>query len=132
VGTPREIYSHPASRFVAEFMGVGNLWDGVVPDDGRSMQLPDIGTVRLAATAAPGAAVYGIRAERIKIGAIPGSNQMTGVLERTIYAGEIVTHRIRVGSSTIVHVTEPAHATVARDGEVTLSFSPHAGMVFPR
>jgi ABC-type Fe3+/spermidine/putrescine transport system ATPase subunit len=132
VGTPREIFSHPASRFVAEFMGVGNLWEGVVCRDGMIVEIAGLGVVRLAAAAAPGPAVFGVRAERIQIGAIPNLNQMTGVLERTIYAGEIVTHQVRSRSGTIIHVTEPAHGAVSREGEVTLSFPPDAGMVFPR
>ena len=131
-GTPREIFSHPASRFVAEFMGVGNLWDGVVLADGKTMQIAGIGVVRLAAAASPGLAVFGIRAERIQIGAISGLNQMTGVLECTIYAGEIVTYQVRSGTGTIIQVAEPAHGTASRAGEVTLSFPPDAGMVFSR
>ena len=32
VGTPREIYDRPASRFVADFIGAANVLDGVVED----------------------------------------------------------------------------------------------------
>ena len=38
IGTPREIYESPASRFVAEFVGESNLLDGVVaglPEPGK-------------------------------------------------------------------------------------------------
>jgi ABC-type Fe3+/spermidine/putrescine transport system ATPase subunit len=132
VGTPREIFSHPASRFVAEFMGVGNLWEGVVCAGGMTMQIAGIGVVRLAAAALPGPGVFGVRAERIQIGSIAGMNQIIGVLERTIYAGEIVTHQVRSGSGTIIQVAEPAHGAASREGEVTLSFPPDAGMVFLR
>jgi ABC-type Fe3+/spermidine/putrescine transport system ATPase subunit len=30
IGGPRELYDHPANRFVADFIGVNNLIDGVV------------------------------------------------------------------------------------------------------
>lgn len=132
VGTPQEVFGHPASRFVAEFMGVGNLWDGVVRNDGMTMEVAGIGVIRLAAAAQPGPAVLGVRAERFRFGAIPDMNQMTGMWEQTIYAGEIVTHRIRLGSATILQVTESAHGATAREGPVTLSFPTDAGMVFPR
>ncbi len=131
VGTPREIYDAPASRFVAEFMGVSNLWDGVVLDDGLTMEVPCIGLVRLARVAPPGPAVCGVRAERILVGSIPGMNQMSGILERTIYAGDIVSHSFRFGGVTKAQVTEPAHGAVAREGVVTLSLPPSACMVFP-
>jgi len=131
VGTPREIYERPANRFVAEFMGVSNLWDGIVRDGGITMDVPSVGTVRLAVAAAPGPAVLGVRAERILVGAIPDMNQMTGVPERTIYAGDMVTYTIRLVTGTIAHAAEPAHGAVPRENEVTLSFPPVACMVFP-
>ena len=28
VGTPREIYRRPSSRFVASFIGIANVWEG--------------------------------------------------------------------------------------------------------
>ena len=132
VGTPREIFDAPANRFVAEFMGVSNLWDGVVGTDGLTMAIAGVGVVRLAAAVSPGPAVFGLRAERIRFGAVAGLNQMTGLLERTIYAGEFVTHRIRLSPQTMLQVTEPAHGAMSREGEVTLSFPPDAGMVLPR
>lgn len=32
VGSPRDLYEYPRSRFAAEFLGVSNLWPGVVVD----------------------------------------------------------------------------------------------------
>jgi putrescine transport system ATP-binding protein len=131
VGTPREIYDAPANRFVAEFMGVSNLWDGVVLADCLTMDVPGIGSVRLARATSPGRAVLGVRAERILVGAIPGMNQITGASERTIYGGDTVTHTVRLGDVTRVQVTEPGHGGEAREGVVTLSFPPAACTVFP-
>lgn len=131
VGTPREIYDAPESQFVAEFMGVSNLWDGVVLADGLTMEVPCLGMVRLARTVSPGSAVLGVRAERILIGAIPGMNQMSGVLERTVYAGDTVTHTFRLDDAMKVQVAEPAHGAAAREGTVALSFPPSACMVVP-
>ena len=131
VGTPREIYDAPANRFVAEFMGVGNLWDGVVKPSGLTIELPSIGPIRLPAPASPGLAVLGLRAERIRIGAVPYMNQISGVPDRTVYAGDTVTHFIRLGVATIAQVTEPAFGATSLAGAVTLSFPRSACMVFP-
>jgi putrescine transport system ATP-binding protein len=130
VGTPREVYQSPASRFVAEFMGVGNLWHGIVQNDGLSITL-GFATIRLARRGIPGPAVLGLRAERIKLATVPDQNQMTGVLERSIYAGDTVTHSIRLANGMIARVAEPAPGEAAREGTVTLSFPPSACMVFP-
>jgi putrescine transport system ATP-binding protein len=133
VGTPREIYEAPADRFVAEFMGVGNLWDCVIRDDGMTAELPGVGgLIRLAAVSSPGPAVLGVRAERIGFAAIPEANQVTGVLERTVYAGDSVTHAITLGNGMIASVSERANNIPLPDGTVTLSFPPSACMVFSR
>ncbi|MGM3213956.1 polyamine ABC transporter ATP-binding protein, partial [Klebsiella pneumoniae] len=41
VGKPDEVYEQPANRFVAEFIGSVNLFDGVIDED-----LPEYVTVR--------------------------------------------------------------------------------------
>jgi len=43
VGTPRELYRRPASRFVAEFLGDANIWDGrlvALHADGAEVETP--------------------------------------------------------------------------------------------
>src|SRR5690606_10695562 len=40
LGTPRELYDRPATRWVASFIGQANLWDGRVSDDGRGVHTP--------------------------------------------------------------------------------------------
>jgi ABC-type Fe3+/spermidine/putrescine transport system ATPase subunit len=131
VGTPREIYDSPADRFVAAFMGVENLWPGVIRDDGVAVGVPDLGAeIRLAGPRPPGRATYGIRSERISIGAAPDANQLTGTVERSNYAGDTITHDIRVGSAS-VRITEPAYGATPREGRITLSFPASAGMVLP-
>jgi ABC-type Fe3+/spermidine/putrescine transport system ATPase subunit len=131
VGTPREVYQSPANRFVAEFMGVGNLWEGLVLEDGLTFAPHGFGaTIRLPDRAAPGPAVLGVRAERIQPRIVAGENQMEGVVERTIYAGDTVTHSVRVGNGIAALSAEPAHAGTTPEGTVTLSFPPSACMIF--
>jgi len=131
VGSPREIYERPVNRFVAEFMGVSNLWDCTVRDDGMTVELPGIdGVIRLGDPAPAGPAVLGVRAERIRIGTIANANRLSGVLEQTAYAGDSVTHSMRIRNRTLVFVTEPAHSASFPDKTVTVSFPPSACMVF--
>jgi ABC-type Fe3+/spermidine/putrescine transport system ATPase subunit len=132
VGTPREIYERPVNRFVAEFMGVGNLWDGTVRDDRTTMDLHVIGaSIRLPVAAEPGPAVLGVRAERIAIRSVPDTNQLTGHVESAVYSGEVITYSIRLANGAIVLAAEPAHDAAPIEGEVTLSIPASACMVFP-
>ena len=131
VGTPRRIFETPANRFVAAFMGVANLWEGRVCDDGLTADLSHIGIIRLGAPAVPGPAIFGVRAERARSGSFTDMNQLTGVLERTIYTGDTLTHSLRLSNGTAIQVTEPAHGAACPDAAVTISFPPAAVMVLP-
>jgi iron(III) transport system ATP-binding protein len=51
IGTPEEVYRHPANRFVAEFVGRVNLIDGVVATSGGGSVVLDVaGQKRLTVT----------------------------------------------------------------------------------
>jgi multiple sugar transport system ATP-binding protein len=88
VGTPRELYEHPANIFVAQFLGTPrmNIVPAIVADggqarlaDGRGIALPPLATPLAAGTALS----IGIRPEDIAIGAAPDALPFTiGFVER--------------------------------------------------
>jgi ABC-type Fe3+/spermidine/putrescine transport system ATPase subunit len=57
VGTPEEVYRHPANRFVAEFVGRVNLIDGVVATSGDGSVVLDVAGERRLTVAGDGARV---------------------------------------------------------------------------
>ena len=62
VGTPQELFDHPANRFVARFVGSVNLFTGRLAGQGgaRAFESEDLGRVVLpATTAVPGAGTAG-------------------------------------------------------------------------
>ena len=103
VGTPRELYEHPANIFVAQFLGTPrmNIMAAVVADggqatlaDGRRIALPPLAT-----PLTPGTALsVGIRPEDVAIGEAPDALPFT------------VTFIERLGGLATVHLT-------ARDGD---------------
>lgn len=98
--TPREVYDHPANRFVAEFIGETNLLECTVSATGAealSLALKD-GTV-VAARGLPGLgagdrALLSLRPERIEVlsadadAATTGQNRLAGEILDTIYQGD--------------------------------------------
>lgn len=75
-GAPLDLYAHPASRFVASFIGSPaiNLLDGHVEADG-SLRLRDGGMLRAPSGARPGPVTVGVRPEDLvpdPAGAIAG------------------------------------------------------------
>ena len=114
LGTPRDVYEHPESAFVADFLGVSNLMRARVVD-GRRVE---VGGVMLTATqgeASPAGVVrLTIRPERVRIEApsTPGENRVAATIERFVY----------LGSTTQVFVALPGgdrvQALVANSGDV--------------
>jgi sulfate/thiosulfate transport system ATP-binding protein len=80
VGTPSEVYAHPASAFVAGFVGEASRFEGEVIDGVfRS------GVVTLPAPELAGAAVAFVRPHHVELSGAPGS--FAAVLERQIANG---------------------------------------------
>jgi putrescine transport system ATP-binding protein len=130
VGTPAEIYEHPASRFVAAFMGAANI----LPARRRAPGLLDLPTIQAAATLdapATGELHIVLRPERLRLSAPceTGPNQALGEIVETAYRGMVLDHRVRIGETTLL-VTQPlgdGHAGTWRPGmAVMVSWSPDA------
>src|SRR3954468_23198843 len=94
VGSPRDVYEEPDSRFVAGFVGVSNLLELPVETSDRGVLTMRLGRDDVIAAkrdggAAPGStAVVTIRPERIAVGAEPsGACHVRGTVRESLYAG---------------------------------------------
>ena len=115
LGTPREIYERPATRFVAEFIGASTVVRGraIGPD---RLELPGGHVLRVdgggvGGTFRPGeAAELAIRPERIRVVESAGENVMDGRIAGVIYQGvqTEVTVDLAGGQRVLVFVAEPA------------------------
>jgi spermidine/putrescine transport system ATP-binding protein len=94
VGSPQEIYEHPTSRFVADFIGEINLLPATAVAD-QAVRLEGGRVVRADTGAAPGSAVtVAIRPERFELfdldEHIPERlNTIEGTVTRRIYHGDV-------------------------------------------
>jgi len=102
VGTPEQIFEHPETHFVADFMGVGNFLPGTVTETSNAQTTVDAaGTVvvsRGGQKLVVGAKVTAaIRAEKMTITASrppDGPNVLEGQLESAVYQGASSSFRI--------------------------------------
>jgi spermidine/putrescine transport system ATP-binding protein len=95
-GTPEEIYERPTSRFVADFIGQTNFFEGKVQEAGPvTVVAEETGlTLRCApadwATAGMEVAVS-VRPEKIgPANGTPAANRVEGTVARTTYLGDLV------------------------------------------
>ena len=127
IGTPREIYFEPKSRFVAEFIGAANIIEAPV-ENGRLL-LPG-GRQPIGGDANLAAAVAMIRPETIGIVAT-GSAPLSGTIDSVSFIGDRQRMIIAGASSKFLTVDAP-NTIKAKAGErVGLLIAPDAVRLLP-
>lgn len=136
VGEPREVYERPNSRFVADFIGSVNLFEGRVSANDAMLQVEtdDLGMVRALAQPglAPGETVFlAMRPERVWLTreAPPdGENTLPGVVMDVGYVGHMSSYLVQLASGRVVRVTQANEGRrdnpILWDEHVHVSFDP--------
>ena len=129
IGTPRDIYFKPQSRFVAEFVGAANIVEG--PVAGGHLTLPG-GRLALpgAADADAAMAMAMIRPETIRI-VEPDASSLAGIIDSVSFIGD--RQRLVVtGAADRPLVVDAPNTIEARTGErVGLSVAPDTIRLLP-
>jgi len=117
VGTPKDIYEFPNSKFVAEFIGSVNLFEGQLvtdePDHVRiaCAELERPVYVAHGISAAPNAKVWvAIRPEKIQLSLQPPSdnhNWTRGVVKEIAYMGDMSVFLVKLASGKQLRITRP-------------------------
>jgi putrescine transport system ATP-binding protein len=143
VGPPAEVYDAPASRYVAEFLGEVNLFEGRVAADseGSTLTGPEATLKGPASTeVTSGAQAWlAVRPEKIAISAkapARADNRIPGAVREIAFLGAATAYRVETASGRIVRVTQansrPGAETLALGQSVWLSFPRAAGVVLAR
>jgi putrescine transport system ATP-binding protein len=136
VGTPTDIYEFPATRFVADFIGSVNMFEGKLIEDEpdfvriRCDELGGIVYVNHGISSAPDATVWvAVRPEKINITRQPpvpaggahqpeagaGENVVRGTVKEIAYMGDMSIYLVKVESGKTIRVTIPNVARHAED-----------------
>ena len=141
IGTSREIYESPRTKFVAEFIGNNNLFPGVLNSRSGSMALVESNGstiyVRLAEgmkTPPLGREVYvSVRADLIHTGEHPNmGNSVQGTYVATEFLGSLETDVFEVAPGLFIHVEQHRSVTdrTYEQGErEVLSWPADAGVI---
>ena len=129
IGTPTEIYEFPESRFVADFIGSANIFEGkVISSKGGKLTVStDVGEVFASngRSITEGEKIWlGLRPEKIYLSkAKPkkiGPNQIKGIVEEIGYLGETSIYKIRLKNGQIIDVSAPNQSRpMSRVREIT-------------
>ena len=144
VGAPREIYETPGSRFVADFIGTVNLFDGTLVEDEPDHCVIDTPAGRFYV----GHGITGVKGQRLSVALRPEkidlaaqpparseANCLKGRVMESAYFGAISLYRITLDDGSRLQVSVPnseRHGEVIRVGtDVYATCSPDALVVLP-
>ncbi len=107
VGSPMELYEHPANLFVANFLGSANILDGSVLTEGAARAFQLTGGIRFpipASASVPTDAKLVFRPQDASIGSTAGGggNALSGVVMHREFLGSVVRYAVRIGDSDII------------------------------
>jgi putrescine transport system ATP-binding protein len=130
VATPAEIYEHPNSRWVADFIGEINLIEGRIVSSGAETLVERTGGGRLRVAQSVGP-------ERMRIAAsarAAGENGFDGRVVDVSYRGDVTHYKVRLDDGTVmraelVNLRRTEAPVIDWDERVRLSFAPDAAVV---
>jgi iron(III) transport system ATP-binding protein len=117
IGSPREIYERPQTKFVADFVGTTNFVDGTVRQavgsDGQYIIDTELGPLQSYSVESvrPGqAVVLSIRPEDVRLSDTalePGMNVLSAVVDQKVFLGESLDWVLKAGSRTLLARSHP-------------------------
>ncbi|SHG91533.1 putrescine transport system ATP-binding protein [Cognatiyoonia sediminum] len=145
IGTPTEIYEFPDSRFVADFIGSANIFEGRVVEDSAdhilvTTEACDVFIDHGQSVKIDSRIWVGLRPEKIRIekseAAASGPNQISGIVDDVGYLGETSIYKVKLESGQIVDVAAPNQMRpssnsdrITWDDKVLLSWEPSNAML---
>lgn len=144
VATPAEVYEAPASRFIADFVGTVNMFEGKVTARDNGSATIDGGhglTIRTenAGNAQQGATVwFAVRPEKIKVSATRPENADVNAIEGEVwdiaYLGDMTLYHVRLDDGRIVRTSlvnsqRVTEQPLSWNDRAWVSFRPDAGVV---
>ena len=145
-GTPSEIYEFPGSKFVADFVGSVNIFEGkLVEDEPEHVRIASEelgGTIFVShgISAPPEAIVWAaIRPEKVFMSTAPPEgtdNVVRGAVQDIAYLGDLSIYLVKLATGKVVRVTQPntsRHAeAITWDQQVYLSWDSTSPVVVTR
>ena len=145
IGSPTEIYEFPESRFVADFIGSANIFEGRVTEDGADHVRVETEFCEVfidhGHSVKVGSKIWvALRPEKIRLEktdeVVEGSNQTSAVIDDVGYLGETSIYKVRLPNGEVFDVTQPNQSRPTHDTQritwedkVNISWDPSSAML---
>jgi spermidine/putrescine ABC transporter ATP-binding subunit len=131
LGAPRDIYAHPRTRFVADFIGASTVLRGrALAADRVTVAGTELRVAGVTLRAGEDVELA-IRPERVQLAPVPGESALDARIDGLVYQGAQteVTARLADGQRVLMFVTEPSPAPLAIGQTVRLHLPADAFML---
>jgi len=147
VATPAEVYEAPGSKFVADFVGTVNMFEGKVASrDGTSVTIEGADGLSIrtenGGDAAQGSTVwFAVRPEKVKVSSKrpenAGVNAVEGEIWDIAYLGDMTVYHVKLDGGRVVRTSVMNSHRVTEDplawnDRAWVSFAPDSGVVLTR
>ncbi|MBX3576488.1 MAG: ABC transporter ATP-binding protein [Rhizobiaceae bacterium] len=147
VATPAEIYEAPASRFIADFVGSVNMFEGKVSrKDGNAVTIESADGFAIrtdnGGAATPGSTVwFAVRPEKVKVSSRRPEDAETNSVEGEVwdiaYLGDMTVYHVKLPSGYVVKTSQMNSQRVTEDplswhDRAWISFTSDAGVLLTR
>jgi spermidine/putrescine ABC transporter ATP-binding subunit len=129
IGTPSEIYQQPRTRFVAEFAGQSNHFEGrIVALEPKRARVVTTHGVELWIPRPEGVATESrvwamLRPERVRFDAAGAANSFPATVTEVTYLGGLISYRLRIGDGEIfAHAPNTGARSYANGESVTVAW----------
>jgi putrescine transport system ATP-binding protein len=142
VGTPAEIYEAPRTRWIAEFIGEVNLFEGALSALQANTASVDTASGRVVMTAGEGFkesenVCVAVRPEKVAIARArlaDAQNSFQGIVADIAYLGDLSVYKVRLPSgmllkASVANTDRQASGLLHRGETAFLSFAPDAGVL---
>ncbi|MGN6670199.1 MAG: ABC transporter ATP-binding protein [Candidatus Nucleicultricaceae bacterium] len=144
VGTPTEIYEYPNSRYVADFIGDMNIFEGIVIEEARDHAIVhsegagcDLHVSKISSAPVGAHVAVAIRPEKVFITSEPMSNKkniMQGIVSEIAYLGDVSIYHVELESkkkvlATVTNQFRLAERPINWDDQVYLSWRPESAVI---
>lgn len=140
VGTPRDLYDHPQSRYVADFVGTSNFFDGkIIAANGQTGQISladgqSYGAVLSDAIPVGETACISIRPEQIRMSDTQTPNTLKVTIQNRIFLGEHTEYLVRHAQLGNIAVMAPRQSdggldTLKKGDTAWICWSPDGALI---
>jgi len=131
IAAPQDAYRRPANRFVADFLGTANVFEGHIGADGRSIVLADGQVVPCGGSPrAAGAPVTAIlRPERLVLTTEPGL--LPATVSESVYLGQSVRYHVETPTGPMVAVAPGGRDGFAPGTQIAATWQPDDVWIIP-